>query len=458
MSVMRPGDLRNAPTRPLPLEQEPIQRQAVIDQLGTPPAGLPGAQPVAQNSGTFARGGQVKQLPGGNLAGTVARTAAGTGAQLAGKILGNTAGGAAAGAGITVGTGMLADKVRTKEEMPTFGGEFGAYTDDMGRRFEGTGGGTAAGAIRGAGYGANPGLVAATGGLSVLGGAAIGAAIAAAKRHAKTAFSDFRVEDAADAIKSLYKKELGREASDDEVMGHLQNQGFDPTGGDRWVGEKNLFSTMKNIRESPEAQAFATRGAVVDQLGAGGAESAQVETGIPADAQVTSGSAANVPTGGGGRLEGFDADKLASGHDSPKYQVARVLQKYPSTPEGLRQALGEINALGLGTASIGGSKGDKLTFSGQTDPRFNGVTTFDVIRSAGTGGEAWQWLGEDGGAAPAAAAGPSAADSVDLGSRTQQPDVLDKDTLAQLRAELERIIAGSPDREALMAQMGGGNG
>lgn len=455
MSVMTPEQLRQGRVgQPPMLQQNELQRQAVIDQLGAPPAQLSAAGPVAKNPGIFARGGQVKQLPTADLVGMGTKLAASTGTQMAGKLAGNTAAGAAVGSGINVAAGLAADKVRRKEDTPVFGGPNAEYLDDYGRRFQGTGGGTAAGAIRGAGYGANPGLVAATGGLSIVGGAAIGAAIAAAKRHAASAFTDFRVEDAAEAIQNAYRKELGREASDEEVMTHLQNTGFDPTGGDRWSGEKPTNYILNTIRDSPESQTFkaggAQRQAVMDQLG-----EATPETSVPAGAVRESGAAGAAPAGQGGRLEGFDADKLASGHDSPKYQVARVLQKYPSTPAGLQAALAEINALGIGTASIGGSKGDKLSFGGNVDPRFNGITTFDVIRGAGNGGEAWTWQPE-GGTAPVPTAAPSQGGLIDSTGRTfENGGVLgDPDVMARIRAELQRIVSGEPDREALMAQMG----
>lgn len=482
MSVMTPDQLRRGGrTLPPPTMEadEPmrpqLERQAVIDQLGTSP--LPGSQPTASAGGAFARGGQVKQLPGSGMGETVGNIAGSAGVQVAGRQLGNQAaqaaggaassglkgaltsgaGGAAAGAGVSLATGMLADKVRVREEMPTFGGPNGQYLDDYGRRFEGTGGGTHANAIKYAGMGANPALAAATGGLSILGGALFGIGKAAATRNAPSAYTDFRVEDAAEAVKNAYKGELGREATDDEVMGMLTGQGWDPNGGDRWVGEKGINSVINHIRESPEAQAYRARGAVVDQLG-GGAPT--VETSVPAGAERISGAASGAQ-GGGGRLEGFDADKLASGHDSPKYRVARVLQNYPSTPEGLRQALPELQKLGLGDVAIGGSKGDKLTFSGQTDPRFNGVTTFDVIRAAGNGGEAWQWLGEGGdGGGSASGAAPSQGVPVDAAGRPfDTGEVLgDPDAIAKIRAELQRILSGEPDRNALLAQMGGANG
>ena len=177
-------------------------------------------------------------------------------------------------------------------------------------------------------------------------------------------------------------------------------------------------------------------------------------------AQRIEGSASGAAPGAAGdwsRLEGFDHDKLNSGHDSPKYQVGRILAKYPPTPEGLRQALPELQALGIGDVAIGGSKGDKLTFSGNTDPRFNGVTTFDVIRAAGNGGEGWQWQGEGGAAPQAAQAAPGAALSLPEGrerAATNGGILGDPETLARIRAELERIMAGQPNRDALMQGLG----
>lgn len=497
------GPLQQAPEEP---SRPELQRQAVIDQLGTSPAAAP-APPTASAGGAFARGGQVKQLPGAGLGETVGNMAGSTAINMAGRHLGNQAanaassaaggaatsgiksaltsgaGGAAAGAGISLATGMLANKVKKREEMPEFGGDHGDLTDHLGRRMEGTGGGTHYNMIKYAGMASNPALVAATLGIAPAAGAAFGAIKAAVTRNAPSAFTDFSVEDAAEAINAGYQKYLGRPASEEEIKANLVGQGWNPDDGSRWVGEKGLRGqggVLDQIRDSPEAQAFRARGSVIDQLGTGGEPT--VETSVPAGATreggISGASGALSPGnpgsggapepgnaargGGGGRLEGFggmtaDGRSKLEASDSPKYQVARVLQNYPSTPEGLRQALPELQKLGLGDVSIGGSKGDKLTFSGQTDPRFNGVTTFDVIRAAGKGGEAWVWQGEDGAPAPAAGA-PNAAGSVDLGSRAPQPDVLDGDMLARLRAELERIMSGTPDRNALLAQMGGANG
>src|SRR5688572_16914510 len=114
MSVMtrnpRTGGLEvGSPTgRPLgPLQQAPaeppqLQRQAVIDQLGTPPEPMGAqprpAQPTASAGGAFARGGQVKQLPGAGLGETVGNMAGSTAINMAGRHLGNQAANAATSA------------------------------------------------------------------------------------------------------------------------------------------------------------------------------------------------------------------------------------------------------------------------------------------------------------------------------------------------------------------------
>lgn len=522
MSVMTPEQLRNGgsgvdlrgrPTAPLvrQLQQAPmepsrpqLQRQAVIDQLGTSPEPA-GAQPTS--GGLFARGGKVKPLPGSGLGETVGNIAGSAGVQVAGRQLGNQAaqaaggaassglkgaltsgaGGAAAGAGVSLATGMLADKVRVKEEMPTFGGPNGQYLDEYGRRFEGTGGGTHANAIKYAGMGANPALAAATGGLSILGGALFGIGKAAATRNAPSAYTDFRVEDAAQAVKDAYKGELGREATDDEVMGMLTGQGWDPNGGDRWVGEKGINSVIDHIRASPEAQAFRARGSVIDQLGTGGEPT--VETSVPAGAERISGSASGAAPGGpgklpmpadavggasgaqetgaartgggGGKLEGFDG-MTADGRpkieasNSPKYVFARVARGISNTdPDRSAKILAALKADPSGYFANATLSRDKLQVN-NADPIFNGIGEFDIQRDEENGG-GFHWEPTDRGG-QAAAAGPNASGSVDLGARRQQPDVIDDDTLARLRAELERIMSGTPDRQALLSQMGGANG
>jgi len=455
------------PNQPAPALQQDPMRQAVMEQLAPAPqptASSPGSSSASPVSDRFSRGGQVKELPKGDMAGRVANMGASTATNIAGRALGNTAAGAATGAGINVATGALADRVRTKEEMPTFGGEFGHITDEMGRRFQTTGGGTKAGAIRGAGYGANPALVAATGGLSVLGGAAIGAGIAAAKRHAPSAFSDFRVEDAADAIAKAYQEYLGRPASDDEIESQLVGQGWNPTGGDRWVGEKGLNFVLGQIKNSPEAQQRATRGAVMEQL-AGSAGAGAPVAGIPGNERPTQGAgmvagaapAAAATTPGSWNTDGYATPQVTAqnfrgqappgwdqtkwndpNHQTPKYVWGRLTQD--DNPNDVDQLL----------AAYPGS-----TFNGKDKVTIPGVGTIDIYRGASAGLNEPQWLAEDGGGAqPAQGSGGSAQGAgVDTSAAAQTPTV-DAGTLDKIRAELERIIAGQPSRDALLAQLG----
>ena len=93
-----------------------------------------------------------------------------------------------------------------------------------------------------------------------------------------------------------------------------------------------------------------------------------------------------------GTLSGYDSGKLANeNHRSAKYEVGRILQYYPNTPEGLKAALPEIQQLAP-NARIVGSKGDKIDFGGYVDGRGEAIGVIDVLEAAGLGGRAWQWL------------------------------------------------------------------
>jgi hypothetical protein len=95
-----------------------------------------------------------------------------------------------------------------------------------------------------------------------------------------------------------------------------------------------------------------------------------------------------------GTLAGYDSTKLANeNHKSAKYEVGRILQYYPNTPEGLKAALPELQKLAP-NAQIVGSKGDKVDFGGYVDGKGNVIGVVDVLEAAGLGGRAWQWLPE----------------------------------------------------------------
>jgi hypothetical protein len=103
-----------------------------------------------------------------------------------------------------------------------------------------------------------------------------------------------------------------------------------------------------------------------------------------------------------GKLEGFDSGKLNSEHNSPKYAFGRTMSQFDPKGGITQEMLDALNGLGMGTVS-GKLGGDKISIGGNVDPRFEGVTEFDIIRDLENGG-GWQWGGLNGPAAAAEAA------------------------------------------------------
>ena len=90
-------------------------------------------------------------------------------------------------------------------------------------------------------------------------------------------------------------------------------------------------------------------------------------------------------------MPGFDEIKLANaGHTTFKYQVGRILQYYPATPDGLKQALPEIQKLVPG-AQIVGTHGDKIDFGSYNDAKAGRIGVIDVLLGAASGGRGWAW-------------------------------------------------------------------
>lgn len=119
---------------------------------------------------------------------------------------------------------------------------------------------------------------------------------------------------------------------------------------------------------------------------------------LPPQAQAPQTPAAQGGLGAfGGKLEGFDWNKMNSGHNSPKYQFGRVFSQFDPKGGITQGMLDQLNQLGLGTVT-GKIGGDKISIGGQVDPRFEGMTEFDVIRDLENGG-GWQWGGIGGGTA-----------------------------------------------------------
>jgi hypothetical protein len=244
-------------------------------------------------------------------------------------------------------------------------------------------------------------------------GAGIGAVGGALKnafsRRAATAPTDFNAGDARNSIASAYREYLGRDASPQEIETHLRNQGLEQ--GDRYVGESGLAGVLSAIRNSEEAQRYATGGAH-----APAATTAQPPQGSQ---QPTSQGPASIDT-----LLPF----LQQNYKHTPDDLARAFQEHPEMFEG---------------AQIIGSKGDKIQFA---DGR-----VYDVIQAAGEGGKGWQSLWDND---PNAAPSETVAGGAQGGMNFMESQVpMDSDFFNRLMAQLNQQVGGT-DRNALMSLLG----
>jgi hypothetical protein len=113
--------------------------------------------------------------------------------------------------------------------------------------------------------------------------------------------------------------------------------------------------------------------------------------------------------------------------------------------------LDALNALGLGNVT-GGIGGDKISI-GNADPRFEGVTEFDIIRDLENGG-GWQWGGLNGKAAQSQGAPGVGGNRPGLGGAGGVNALLQGDPYGGIQAALEQ--SRSPNIDALLAQLMGG--
>lgn len=86
--------------------------------------------------------------------------------------------------------------------------------------------------------------------------------------------------------------------------------------------------------------------------------------------------------------QGYDPTKWANqGHNTPKYDIGRILSKYPPTPEGLQQAAAEVAASGHGTVT----GKDKITLA-QGNPEYGGhVIDVGQNFSGNADNKNWYW-------------------------------------------------------------------
>lgn len=182
-------------------------------------------------------------------------------------------------------------------------------------------------------------------------------------------------------IASAYTNHLGREASEQEIGDQLLQ-------GTR-MDMQHVQNVLNSIRNSPEARSYQQR-----QAAAASAPPLQAPPSQGGPPPLTGiGAFGNMLEGFGGMMDNGLA-KLGNS-DSPKYQFGQVFSHFDPRQGITEELLAALDALGLGDVS-GKIGGDKISIAG-ADPRFNGVTEFDVIRDLGNGG--WQWGGLNGPAA-----------------------------------------------------------
>jgi len=154
---------------------------------------------------------------------------------------------------------------------------------------EGSGEGVAGGAVKWGGRGAQLGLEVGGPIGAGIGGAvgAIGGAIGNAfTKNAKSAYSDFRTQDAVEAIKKMYQTRGGRLPTEADIEQILIGQGMDAADARQhtgFVGEKGLYSVLSSLDKNFAAE----RQRLVDQAGGTGAPAAPGAPASPGAAPTT---------------------------------------------------------------------------------------------------------------------------------------------------------------------------
>lgn len=143
------------------------------------------------------------------------------------------------------------------------------------------------------------------------------------------------------AYKRAYQNFLGRDVDEGSLAGFRQNGG-------------SLLNYVNDLYDSPEGQAFRARPAA-----------AETPTGAAAQGRVVPSAAPS----------GWDQTKWASGHNSPKYQVGRILASY-NLQDPLERQLAEAEIL----KAFPGS-----TFDGKDVFNFPGLGAIDVYGGASAG-------------------------------------------------------------------------
>lgn len=420
------------------LDAESMRRQTIIDRLGEPEQPASPAQPGGRYaSGRFLDPKRTGQQLANAYTGSPSPATAGPKPEAPGK----------ATAPATTTRAFVSNPASGREMLDYYGGGYD-------RRNEGAGGALRGGA-KGAATGASIGS--AFGGVGAIPGAVIGGVAGllggAFTKNAKTAVSDFGVNDARTVLQNAYRDINGRDASEQEITDAIAGQGWKP--GHEWVGEDGLAYILDAWTQNAESAAQAQRASAAAAPGASAS--------APGAGSAAAAGSARTPGPGSSRyaMEGFDLGREQDVSFSAKDAFAAAVAGAGTPPPGEdKAALGAwfqehiAPAMEANGHTINWVDGDKMNF---TSPQ--GTFTVDWYRGAGAPGGALAWQVEGDGAAggapaPAggAAAGPgglATGSSVQLAAGLGQSDVLQ-----QIMAEIQRIQKGEAPRAQILDQMG----
>ena len=165
----------------------------------------------------------------------------------------------------------------------------------------------------------------------------------------------------------------------------------------------------------------------------------------------------------GGKLKGYDMAKFNRPYDdwSEKYKIGAVQSHFDPLKGVTPEFLAALKAQGIGGADFSG-EGDQLNVINQGGyDRFGKGGSADVI--TGLKGQnqdtAWNpWLIDEQAGAGGGQAQPGPMMNAGALGGGELDSQLSGDPLAQIKAALARMSGQRPNMQALLAQLGGGNG
>jgi hypothetical protein len=228
-------------------------------------------------------------------------------------------------------------------------------------------------------------------------GAAAGAIAALFAKNAKTAMTDFAIDDAKQVISQAHKDAFGRDITPEYLDQIVRGQGWQD--GDRWMGQDSLAYVLDQFASQAPGDRAAT-------AAANAAAAAPAAGATPAGAQAGA-------TGGGLPFSGFDFNRAQDPSKSAKDAFASLAQSAPpltdTSKAGAEAWFREHIAPGMEAAGykVFNVQGDKAWVGAREDPE--GRVPVDFLINAGGSDPQLGWQ-PDGGAGGGGAAGDAPGD------------------------------------------------